>query len=297
MTINLKLIAASFFLALPLVVPQVSDATDVNAPDASQNTRPVYKIGQCHGEFQDGVPDDVMKSIFIEASEEGADPRSFELVCKNWHNSMGSSLSKGYTPISGLFGPAYTTKRNDFFMEDCLRRFWKYPLKGLTLRYKDPETKEIMSLKAPHFEHTLGSTFDLSKCGETSKDICITKSVEEFFKVGQENENKIVVLLSTHDLIKGVHADKFGDIKIWDGKVPPVEVLWRWGNSVDLSKYEQLNSSPQHCSENFQYGGCTHSFDSYLSDADRVGLEEASWVMGLVCVTIHGGSNYFTFHC
>ena len=121
---------------------------------------------------------------------------------------MRSPISESRTPMSGVFGHDYITKRNDFFMEVCLHRYWGSPLNGLTLTYTDPKTKEVKPLKNPDFEHILNSTFDLSSCGETSKHLRITTSVTEFFKVREENKNMLVVLVSTYGLINNLRAKK-----------------------------------------------------------------------------------------
>jgi len=227
----------SFFLALTLVVPQVSYASDVIDQDPKQSPQPVYEVEPFYDEFQDALPGDIMKLIFIELSENGVDPRGLELVCKHWHNSMGSSLSKCNNPEKGVFGHAYTTKRNDFFMEDCLRRYWGSPLNGLTLTYTDPETQVVKHMKTSGSEHTLKGTFDLSECGKTSKYLRITTSVEEFLKVGNENKDRVVVLVSTHGLINGLHADKFKDAcDRWNPEVASVGLFWRWGDRVIRTK-------------------------------------------------------------
>ncbi len=110
--------------------------------------------------FQDGLPEDLMKKVFIRWSKLGVDPRVLERVCKHWYRSIRystpvtpirlnqasdllESFSRGQDyssplgflsllvslsqlaeapPLEASDAP-YITKKNDRYMEDCIKSY------------------------------------------------------------------------------------------------------------------------------------------------------------------------------
>ena len=248
MKLNLKLIASSFILALTLVAAQNSHASTDELFESTHelvvaSSLTTIDVARQLGDevtepgdsmFQAGLPVEAMQLIFTHASNIGVNPDDLASVCLHWNYVMrGNAL-----PNVKL---NYSSMNN--FMKNCMQLYWAAPLKSGTLSYTDPETKEVKRMKISDFEDPLNGTFDLSGCGDRHSKVRITTSVEEFFKVGGENEDRLVVLANTHDLIHGLHAEKFEGIKNWDPVVAPVGLFWRWGNWEDLSWYDYLTTS------------------------------------------------------
>jgi hypothetical protein len=115
--------------------------------------------------------------------------------------------------------------------------------RNMTLLYRpDPASDEgMIPLSIPKACNPFEYTFDLSTCGDRAQYVRITTSVEEFFKVGGPNKDRVVILIHPFGSIKKRHADKFKDVKEWSPEAP-VDIFWRWGNDANLTRHDYLTT-------------------------------------------------------
>ena len=105
---------------------------------------------------------------------------------------------------------------------------------------------EEISLRFLGLEDVFKGTFDLATCGNTANDLVITTDVERFFKVREENEDKVVILIALRQLVEqkiNFSAEPFEPImEEWDVSKAPVGIFWRWGNQSDSSFFDYLTA-------------------------------------------------------
>ncbi len=216
MKTNLKLIASSLFISLALLSPQVTLAS--------------YET----------LPTDIRKMILKQVAQDSiaADKTFGEVAAVNhrWAADLGAAVNEDLQPWQPCW-KAYLgiTAEN----ENVYRQFYN----GVLEYRKDPSDPEpTLTLPFAALMNLFSDrTFDLSKCGDASKYLRITTSVKEFFKVKEENSNKVVILACPYNVIKKNHAAKFEvSMQKWEQKDAPVGLFWRWGDFEDLSWYDYL---------------------------------------------------------
>ena len=171
-----------------------------------------------------------MQLCFVESSKRGADPRVVERVCKEWYNAMRYIKS---APLVDLAGIPYTTKLNDIFMEDCMRRYREGLVFRATLFYKRGQEDEERKIRFSDFKD---GTADLSECGDEASKQVYTTSRERFFEVGGANENKLVTFIGSRHLVEDLLPTR-------SHAAVHIVFLWRWGSSSDTSKVDCLATS------------------------------------------------------
>jgi hypothetical protein len=172
--------------------------------------------------------------IFTRASDIGANPVALSFVCKNWHDAMRENQ-----PVVGKL--QYADMNNS--MQKCMNLYWAQPIRNMQLTHTNPETNEKTVMNIPAGADALRHVFN-SENPDIFKNVRITTSVDEFFKVKGDNENKLVVLASPYALIKYLYADKFSKAIVnWYPEVAQVALFWRYGNWEDLSWYDYLVTS------------------------------------------------------
>ena len=186
-------------------------------------TRADFSVVKTGIPFQDGLPRDVMKQIFAQASKVGVDPRVLERVCKYWYKSMCYTIPLAGPPNKDIAGIPYTTQINDFFMEDCMRLYMEGIVSRGVLYYKKGEVgKEKVIL----FSDSPDGTANLTDCEGQDRYQVYTLSEARFQEVGGNNENKVVTFIAP--LFKAARylpADAVGK-----GRLSDTVVVWRWGN-------------------------------------------------------------------
>lgn len=182
------------------------------------------------------MPADIMKDIVTEATKD-TNPRHLASVCKHWYSVMRED---NIPQMSELH---YSTMNP--FMQEYMRTYWENLYYNGTLRYTPTDGSAAVTLKFSDFKD---GTFDLSACGYTGKYLVITTSMDHFFKVGKENEDKTVVAIMLRHRIQQEIKDSpehpFSLLMAgWDPDKAPVGMFWRWINNTVLSCYDPLTTA------------------------------------------------------
>ena len=189
--------------------------------------------GPADERFQAGIPADVMRLIFKKASMNTV-PTDLQLVCRHWRDSM----RKKEKATPGIKFSALNA-----FMQECMYIYWKERFRNGFLSCKSAAGEEIR-LKVSDPEVVVNGTFDLATCGNAVNYLVITTDVEQFFKVREGNEDKVVILIALRQLVEQEiesSAKSFQDIMDgWDVSKAPVGIFWRWGNDVDSGLFDYL---------------------------------------------------------
>lgn len=159
---------------------------------------------------------DLMKSILAKANKDGADPRDLECVCKYWYNCMRYA---GVAPTLDIENIPYTTKKNDYFMEDCMRRYREALVFGATLFYKKGQ---IGVERAILFSDFKDGTANLKDCeGEDGKQV-YTYNRTRFLEVGGPNTDKLVTFIGPRHWVE--------DLLPPNACSSSIVILWKLGN-------------------------------------------------------------------
>ncbi|MBP6986177.1 MAG: hypothetical protein KBB83_06280 [Alphaproteobacteria bacterium] len=210
------------------------------------------------------LPTDVWKQILAEASIE-TDPVDIAVSCRKFNAVMRDT--------SGLPQDPNNPGVNNFIKQVC-KKIYKdnegpRRFKNGVLRYTPEDGGAVVELKFSDLANPFCGTFDLSKCGNRSQHVRITTSVEEFFKVRGENEDKMVFLTCPfHVIEQAIQSNPdhpFSKVlSNWDKSKAPIGMFWRMGNWVDTILFDYLESvsmkelSEKNLYENWQMGvlGC-----------------------------------------
>jgi hypothetical protein len=203
-------------LSAGLYTVQASDNMD-NAASIAQRTP--YTLEQRHGGFQDGVPTDLMRSSFIEACKQGADPRVVERVCKAWYNLMRYQIPSAGAPKADPTGFLYETKLNDVFMEDCIKLYTEAILSQGVLYFRKGDPQKERSLRFSDFQN--GSA-KLDVHALECFDPVYTYNQERLSMIRGANERLQVVIFfgAFHKAFHLLPADT-------KGSVLDIVVIWR----------------------------------------------------------------------
>lgn len=119
-----------FFFVVVMFMSMVSfvDASDgivgsipTRSQVLSEHSRTVFQNVERRGRYQDGLPSGIMKMIFTYATMAGCDPRMLEAsVCKFWYTCFRNEQA---VPEKDFTSIPFTTKKKDYFMETCMRRY------------------------------------------------------------------------------------------------------------------------------------------------------------------------------
>ena len=130
------------------------------------------------------------------------------------------------------------------FMKDRMKIWWKEIFNNGVLRYTDPKDGKEITLKFSDLP--LKGTFDLSACGKTADNLVITTSVDRFFKVRAENENRVVILITPRHVVEeeiNSSAKPLSPVlEDWDAGRAQVAIFYKWGNDENTSWYDYLTS-------------------------------------------------------
>ena len=165
--------------------------TDVE-DDKPKRTGVVATTGTPDPRFQEDMPKEIMRLIFVEASKD-TKPGCLASVCGHWHNVMRED-----NPIEPLLN--YSTLNR--FMKDCMKIWWTEIFYKGVLLYKDPNDGKEITLRVSELKEPFKGTFDLSACGNTANKLVITTSVDRFFKVKAENEERVVILITPRHVVE-----------------------------------------------------------------------------------------------
>lgn len=197
------------------------------------------KIGTPDPRFEKELPTELMHIILAEASKD-TKPVYLASVCKSWHCLMREK--KGTL----MYQDDLTFAALNPLMKECMNIWWTERFKNGILRYTPPGGKEL-SLRFSDLENVCKGTFDLANCGNTANNLVITTDVERFFKIGEENLNKAVILIALRQLVEqeiNSSAKHFKPLMdSWDVSKAPVGIFWRWGGEHSLSFFDYITAS------------------------------------------------------
>ena len=235
-----KIVVAAVMLAV--CSGQVVASTPHDGNNESVPQRAFYTVTKTEGNtqirFQDGLPSDVFKLIFEYASKAGADPRNLEVVCKYWYQSMRYNIPNLGARPNDSEGIPYTTKLNDVFMEECMRRCREGTVSRAILIYikGEPDEKHI------RFSEFKNGVADLTGCSvadliggcsmENDRQV-YTTSIEKFFEVGGMNKNRLVMFIGPCHLVQA-------HLPVSEKKPSMVVILWRLGDDENKSSFDYL---------------------------------------------------------
>lgn len=187
----------------------------------------------------------LLRSLFALAVARGVDPSNLRLVCKDWKMIIDEQISKDENGLINY----------NFVRYFALPPIWKMIVKssyggigrddyekflGGRLIYRETPEIEDMELPVSYLGNPFKGTFDLTKCGGVWKHLVITTDIERFFKVGGDNENKIVVLITLRNLVRYKIKSTAAifeeilfdwDIYNWEAPQSPIGIFWKLGNS------------------------------------------------------------------
>lgn len=169
------------------------------------------------------TPKEIWKKILTIASTDNH-PADLQKVCVLWRNILRENAD----PV-----PVLNYYNLNSFMIDCMDLYWDGMFRKGILRYTPKDGGDIIDLKFSDLADPLCGTFDLSGCGNKSQSIRITTSVEDFFKVGGENQGRLVVLICPYQSVKqAVNSTPDHPFTVvlasWDKSKAPVGMFWRW---------------------------------------------------------------------
>ncbi len=235
-----------------------------------------------------GAPKPVVQIIIEYASEESF-PLDLMLVCKSWRNAMlelntaqpdqragkqnffGSLFKKIGVRLSHMNNiptaqPSLKADLSNPFMQKCINKWSEARFKNgiLLFNYCDSHTKLdkdsnskpitdtvcIMNVSDCLYDQKNAKrAFNLSQCENAGEDLRITLSVDEFFEVDGENENRLVILFATYQMVAQTlqtSGKPFASIiKEWNPIKGPVAMFSRMGSNKDVNSFDYLlNDSP-----------------------------------------------------
>lgn len=201
------------------------------------------------------MPKDVTKLILAEASKD-VNPRRLVSVCKSWYNIIRKNNSPQRAELH------YSTMNP--FMKESMNTYWENLFYNGVLKYTPTDDGQTVSLKFSDLNED--GTFDLSACGNKDRYLVITTKMDRFFKVGEENENKVVVLITPRYLVEQrITASPTHPVAALmadgDPDKAPMNMFWRWGNDTNLTDVDYLTtaSAREISSRNLYENWCDHA--------------------------------------
>ncbi len=213
-----------------------------------------------NNDLVNAIPNDIWKNILAKASEE-THPDHFAPVCQKLNAVMHDTRGIPQDPNNPGANNFKQQCVKIYEENENLRRF-----KNGILRYTPVAGGAVVELKFSDLVNPFCGTFDLSKCGNRSQSLRITTSMEEFFKVRGENEDRLVFLTCPfHVVEQAIHSNPdhpFAKIlSNWDKSKAPIGMFWRMGNFADPFSFDYLVTesmkqlSEKNLFENWQKSG------------------------------------------
>lgn len=123
-----------FVVVMFMSMASLAGASDI----VVESSRKVFEVVERPSGYQDGLPSGIMKMIFTYATMAGCDPRMLEAsVCKFWYTCFRNEQA---APEKDFTSIPFTTKKKDYFMETCMRRYREALLAQAVFSFT--ETKE-----------------------------------------------------------------------------------------------------------------------------------------------------------
>lgn len=183
-------------------------------------------------ELMNLIPCDVWRMFFKVWSENGIDPRIVERSFKAWNKSMRLG------PKSDNAGIPYTTKKNHYFMEDCMRSFLKAKIIRGSLSF-DKTSVSVLRLNEFPLCLPLNGTklklYDRQERTYEFKNQVITFSADRFKENGGRNSGKLVTLICPVDMAKQLCP--FGNLT---AATTSYALVWKWSKE-DAHAYHLIN--------------------------------------------------------
>lgn len=200
--------------------------------------------------FTNHIPKEIMQVIFVETSK-GTNPRHLMSICNYWYSVIRENNIPEEAELHYSTTHILHTAMNPF-MQQCMHTYWDNLFYNGILRYTpvDEDGKvikggETVTLK---FSDFTDGTFDLSTCGDTGQFLVITESMDRFFTVCGENENKIVVgIMPCHRILQEVKNSPkhpfYTTLRcLYPDKTPAI-LLFRWGNENNLTRFDDIRTT------------------------------------------------------
>jgi hypothetical protein len=170
-------------------------------------------------------PPEVMREIF-EKTSKIINPRHITSVCKLWYVSMRQNEE----PQEQL---RYSTM--NLFMKKCMTAFWENQLYNGGLCYQRTDLDPVETLLVSNLNVR---SLILSEGKEKENLFVITRSMDRFFVVEEENKDKIVVLIVLrHEVAEKINNSHpfFSHMQSWN-EDNALGMFWRWGNQKVLHR-------------------------------------------------------------
>lgn len=198
------------------------------------------------------LPKDLMEVIFIETSKDtnpkNRNPRRLAYVCKSWFNCMREN---SFDTLLGTKNKQYVEKLGYLamnpFMQTCMDiHLDNLHYKGI-LQFTPTDGSAAVTNKFSGLKNTNG-TFNLSECEYTDQYLVITESMNQFFKVGEENKYKTVIgIMPCHRILQEIKNSPehpfYPLLANLDPDKAPVLLFWRWGSDTNLTCFDYLTTA------------------------------------------------------
>lgn len=269
MKLNLKRITSSFIVAMTFAQVQPADAciqndglSDSYFDNSVNNIRPsarddtaaktpkeaVLASNEVHIASFGGQDRNVLQNILTRVADDGeTKPGDLRLVCRHWKENIDIGLPKHKDGSLNL---------KDIFYKD-LSRVWQRivqtaygglehkdtydMLAKVALVYKAGREGVFKYEELPFLDmkNPFNGVLNLPDSYRGASQILITTSVDEFFKVNEEDKSKLIILVSPYGAIKNLYAARFGETTAdWDPTIAPIGMFFRFGNWKDLSWFD-----------------------------------------------------------
>jgi hypothetical protein len=132
------------------------------------------------------------------------------------------------------------------FMQLCMHIYWDNLFYNGNFDYAPTNGSTPVTSKFPGLNKD--GVVDLSTCGDAGKYLVITTSMNQFFKVGEENKDKTVVgIMPCYRVLQEIqNSPKHPFFPLMAHLNPdkaPVVLFWRWGNETNLTWFDHLTTA------------------------------------------------------
>ncbi len=190
--------------------------------------------------FNSRLPIEVKALIMVYAARD-TKPSDLRLICKEWTKELdrGKDEKKvaSYQNIGHKMKDCIHAWYGVTGHEEILKKF----LNGkLVYRPNKNNNDGMIEFKISDLANPFAGTFDLSKCGDTGKNLAIMTGFRK--EKIEENKNKVEVWITSRFLVERFresNAKHFEPILgNWDGEKAPIGLFYTRGNWDRLAQYE-----------------------------------------------------------